>query len=175
MHWYQLRFCRALCISLHYIQRTDCCSLPIVIKHPTCPWQSLWIWCDPSMYQWTVKFISSVLRICFIYCVPFMYFSTLTSFPQLSLYGAITQIVRNDTTIWMSSISKKPWKISAIAAPMRCGPLGPLPNFLPAQTGICVDPLPWPRCGLLSLQLQQPMSHKMVGPSSGPSPKELNS
>ena len=68
-----------------------------------------------------------------------------------------------------------PLKDFAVAASARRGPLGHLPKFLPAQTAICVGPLPWPQCGLLLLKLQQPTSHKMVGPSSGPSPKKLNS
>ncbi len=88
---------------LHFIMSDKLIAAPflIVIMHPICPLQSSWIWCDTSTYQWTVKFISSALRISFIYRVPFMYFSTLTSFHQSSSSGAFTRKARKDTAVWM--------------------------------------------------------------------------
>jgi hypothetical protein len=102
---------------LHFIMSGELIAapFPIVIRHPTYRLQSSLIWCNPPTYQCTVKFISSALRISFIYRVPFMYFncSTRTSFPQSSSSGAFTQVVRNDTAIWMShltlSAAKSSW------------------------------------------------------------------
>ena len=88
---------------LHFIMLNELIAapFPIVIRHPICPLQSSWIWCNPSMYQWTVKFIVSALSISFRYRIPLMYFSTLTSSSQSSLSGAFTRVVRKDTAVWM--------------------------------------------------------------------------
>ena len=65
--------------------------------------------------------------------------------------------------VWYNNttpITKIPLKTNfAIVFSARRGQLAMYLNLFPAQTSVYAGPLPWPLCGPLSPQLQQPPSH----------------
>jgi hypothetical protein len=90
-------------LVLHFILLEELITAPLprVIRHPICPLQSSWTWCNASMYQCTAKLIASALKINFRCLVPLRYQSTCISLAQTSSSGSCTCVVKNNTAVWM--------------------------------------------------------------------------
>ena len=87
-----------LVFNLTFLDYLDTAPFPKVNIAPPCLLQSQCVLCDLSTYHFSIPRFST-LRLSFRYFVPFKYFNTLFSFPQLSSSGNLTLVVRNATAV----------------------------------------------------------------------------